>query len=172
MQRRSGYFKRGTKGRDWAQPVLEAKEERFEMPKLSMQNAPMKGKRRRIVEEEKTGAALALQHSVEAIFWESLFVMMVLGLGLWAFSWSWALFGIHFLVLLVGIRINKSRPDSPFLIPFLDVTCRWSWSNYIRRLCGFQQRREKGYLSWWYNRYIYIYIFVDIVRWIIILEEC
>lgn len=41
--------------------------EKFERPKLSIQNAPIRGKRRRIVEEDKMGEALALQHSVEAI---------------------------------------------------------------------------------------------------------
>lgn len=66
------YLKRGA--RDCAEPVLNAEKERagkrLEMPKLSTQNAPTRGRRRRIVAgEDRARMALALQESVEAI-WE------------------------------------------------------------------------------------------------------
>lgn len=57
-QQQKKNLKRGAKGRDWAQPVLETDDDddgeekvgqRLERPKLSMQNAPTRGKRRRSV---------------------------------------------------------------------------------------------------------------------------
>lgn len=80
-------------------PVLKAEKERvgrrLEMPKVNTQNAPTRGRRRRIVaEEEMVRRASALQQSVEAICGGA-------AGGYVYFCWasSLSLFGIRYLML-------------------------------------------------------------------------
>lgn len=69
------YLKRGRNGKDRAEPVLREEErvgQRLDRPKLNMQNAPTRGKRRRIVLEDRTADALKL--TVDAISFPYYFI--------------------------------------------------------------------------------------------------